>query len=45
MLVGLELFDQLLDLELAICILLFDCTVEMGVPGILLSTALFQVSL
>ena len=25
MLVGLELFDQLLDLELAICILLFDC--------------------
>ena len=24
-LVGLELFEQLLDLDLAICILLFDC--------------------
>ena len=42
-LVVLELFDQLLGLVFAICILLFDC--RKGMSGILLSTALFQVSL
>ena len=41
-LMALELFDQLLDLVLAICILMFDY--RKGMPGILKSTALFQVS-